>query len=55
MKPATPDHQVVVLERENPAHVIYQSDEGAAAAATAKPDVSTTLLGPRKANVRDVA
>lgn len=41
------DYHVAVLERENPAHVIYQSDDQAAALAAARPDVSTTLLGPR--------
>jgi signal transduction histidine kinase len=38
---------VAVTSRAQPAHVLYESEEGAAAAAAATPDVSAPLLGPR--------
>jgi signal transduction histidine kinase len=41
------DYIVAVVARDNPARVIFESDPGAAAAATARPDASTTLLGAR--------
>jgi signal transduction histidine kinase len=41
------DYLVAVVARDNPATVIFESDSGAAAAATARPDASTTLLGAR--------
>jgi signal transduction histidine kinase len=41
------DYLVAVVARENPAHVVFESAEGAAAAALPQPDASTTLLGSR--------
>jgi signal transduction histidine kinase len=41
------DYIVGVVARENPARVIFESEPGAAAMATARPDASTTLLGAR--------
>ena len=40
------DYHVAVVEREHPEHVIYESENGAAAIASAQPDASATLLGP---------
>ena len=41
------DYLVAVVGRDNPSRVIYESDPGAAAAAVAQPDATTTLLGAR--------
>jgi two-component system, OmpR family, sensor histidine kinase SenX3 len=41
------DYLVAVVSRDNPSRVIYESAEGAAVAAGAQPDASTTLLGSR--------
>ena len=41
------DYLIAVVSRDNPAQVIYESSEGAAALATAQPDASTMLLGAR--------
>jgi signal transduction histidine kinase len=42
------DYLVAVVARENAAHVVFESAEGAAAAALPQPDASTTLLGSRQ-------
>ena len=41
------DYVVAVVARDNPSRVIYESAEGAAAAATARPDASAALFGAR--------
>ncbi len=41
------DYLVAVVSRDNPSQVIYESTEGAAMAAAAQPDATTTLLGSR--------
>ena len=41
------DYLVAVVARDNPAHVVFESEAGAAAVALAQPDASTTLLGAR--------
>ncbi len=41
------DYLIGVIARDNPSHVVYESSEGAAAAARSNPDASTTLLGAR--------
>jgi signal transduction histidine kinase len=41
------DYVVAVVARDNPSRVIYESAEGAAAAATARPDASAPLFGGR--------
>ncbi len=41
------DYLVAVVSRDNPSQVIYESTEGAAMAAGAQPDATTTLLGSR--------
>jgi signal transduction histidine kinase len=41
------DYLVAVVSRENPSQVVFESAEGAAAAALTEPDASTTLLGAR--------
>jgi signal transduction histidine kinase len=41
------DYVVAVVARDDAARVIFESEPGAAAAATSRPDASTTLLGAR--------
>ena len=41
------EYLVGVVRREEPSHVVYESEPGAAAAATAQPDASTALLSGR--------
>ncbi len=41
------DYHVAVVQREDPAQIVYESDAGAAKAALPQPDASTTLLGAR--------
>lgn len=41
------DFLVAVVSREDPSHVIFESEGGAARVATSTPDVTAPLLGPR--------
>jgi signal transduction histidine kinase len=49
------DYHVAVVSRDDPSRVIYESDDGAAAAAVAEPDATTTLLGPRVSSMMFMA
>jgi hypothetical protein len=41
------DFAIAVVSREDPAHVIFESQPGAAGTASAGPDATASLLGPR--------
>ena len=41
------DFAIAVVSHDDPAHVIFESQQGAAATAAARPDATASLLGPR--------